>query len=319
MAAMLDCLSGHFTLERLADGVYAALHIEGGSAICNAGLMDLGGLVVVFDTFLTPQAAVDLKQCAISLFGGPPQVVINSHYHNDHIWGNQAFAPDALIVSSDQTRLLLDTEGKDELDWYRNNSDQQLTIMLQRYQDAIDEPSRTALLGMLGYYRGLVDALPTLTICKANTTFNGSLSLHGKKRTAELITFEGAHTASDTVLYLPSDGILFMGDLLFVRAHPFLCEGDPQKLIDALQTLNRFEASCFVPGHGGLGTHEDVASMIEYVEYCMKTAKQNLEDMKTNEDLESCQIPEKFGNWIMPQMFLRNLKSICERITGQTV
>ena len=56
--------SRHFWLERLADGVYAAIHAEGGAAISNAGIVDLGGRTLVYDTFLTPQAAADLRYAA---------------------------------------------------------------------------------------------------------------------------------------------------------------------------------------------------------------------------------------------------------------
>ena len=34
--------SKHCRLEKLAEGVYAALAIDGGGAMCNAGIVDLG-------------------------------------------------------------------------------------------------------------------------------------------------------------------------------------------------------------------------------------------------------------------------------------
>ncbi len=51
--------SRHFNLEQLADGVYAAIHAEEGWAICNAGIIDLGDRTLVFDSFMSPQAAID--------------------------------------------------------------------------------------------------------------------------------------------------------------------------------------------------------------------------------------------------------------------
>ena len=56
--------SRHFRLEQLADGVYAAIHSEGGEAIGNAGIVDLGDRTLVYDTFFTPQAAADLRFAA---------------------------------------------------------------------------------------------------------------------------------------------------------------------------------------------------------------------------------------------------------------
>ena len=89
--------SKHFTFERLAEGVYAAFHREGGWATANAGVVDPGDGVLVFDTFLTPDAAADLKAVAMAVTGKPVAYVLNSHFHNDHIWsglrngaGNQA-------------------------------------------------------------------------------------------------------------------------------------------------------------------------------------------------------------------------------------
>ncbi|MGH2563794.1 MAG: hypothetical protein ACRDE5_04740, partial [Ginsengibacter sp.] len=34
--------SNHFTIHKLAEGVYAAIAKNGGYAICNAGIIDLG-------------------------------------------------------------------------------------------------------------------------------------------------------------------------------------------------------------------------------------------------------------------------------------
>ena len=85
---MTDLLpSNHFTLQPLAENVFAAVAKDGGAAICNAGLVDLGGQILVYDTFLTPQAAQDLRDSAVKYFGRTPQLVIYSHFHNDHIWG----------------------------------------------------------------------------------------------------------------------------------------------------------------------------------------------------------------------------------------
>jgi hypothetical protein len=48
--------SRHFWLEELAEGVYAAIHIDGGTAIGNASIIDLGDRTLIFDSLFTPQA-----------------------------------------------------------------------------------------------------------------------------------------------------------------------------------------------------------------------------------------------------------------------
>ncbi len=63
--------SPHFTLERIGEGIYAAIHRSGGQAICNAGFVDLGDEILVFDSFLSLAAARDLKKAIDEITGKP--------------------------------------------------------------------------------------------------------------------------------------------------------------------------------------------------------------------------------------------------------
>ena len=300
-------------MRLLADGVYAAIHKEGGSAICNAGLVDLGGRLLVFDTFLTPQAAEELYQFALDQFNQAPQLVINSHYHNDHIWGNQVFIKEAQIISSTKTYQQCNTLGLEEYEWYTANAPKKLDEIQTQYQQSVDKESQDSLIGMLGYYAGLVEALPNLRVCKPNLTFDNQLNFFGDKRSAQLITYEGAHTGSDTVLYLPQDGIIFTGDLLFVDAHPYLSEGDPSLLMDALNRLLLLNASIFIPGHGPIGTVEDIQSMIGYVDECISIGEELALAGYEDEAISKIEMPKNYSGWNMPHMFYGNLVSISKR------
>jgi cyclase len=77
--------SQRFRIEKMAEGAYAAIHIEGGAAVGNAGIVDLGDRTLVYDSLFTPQAGEDLRTTAEALFGRPVAMVIDSHWHNDHI------------------------------------------------------------------------------------------------------------------------------------------------------------------------------------------------------------------------------------------
>lgn len=97
--------SSHFTIEKLAEGVFAAIHNDdGGLAICNAGIIDLGDKTIVLDPFISPVAARDLKNQAELLTGKPVSIVVNLDLHNDHTNGNQVFVPEANIISTPNTR-----------------------------------------------------------------------------------------------------------------------------------------------------------------------------------------------------------------------
>src|SRR5207247_5596516 len=72
----------HFRLEQVAEGAWAAI-ADSDLAAGNAGIVDLGGEMLVFDTSWTPEAARELAGL------GPVRWVANSHWHGDHVRGNQ--------------------------------------------------------------------------------------------------------------------------------------------------------------------------------------------------------------------------------------
>ena len=112
----------HFRIEQVADGVYAAINRQDGWAIGNAGIVNIGDTTVVFDTTLTPASAAELRDSAEYLTGHPVSLVINSHYHNDHTWGNMEFMPGSLFISSSVTRELMLEKGKAEYRYYKANA-----------------------------------------------------------------------------------------------------------------------------------------------------------------------------------------------------
>lgn len=309
MDQILSFQSDHFELHTLAEGIFAAIAKDGGAAICDAGLIDLGGQVVVFDTFMTPQAARDLCDFSSDTFGRPPQIVINSHYHNDHIWGNQIFASGAQILSSCHTRQLINTAGADEFQWYSAHSAERLEALQAQFQNTQDEEEKRSLLLWIGYYQGLVEAFPHLRVCAPDITFDCSLEIHGTHRSVRLITFEGAHTGSDTILFLPQEGIIFMSDLLFVNCHPYLADGDPLGLLKVLKEISQLDATRFVPGHGPIGTREDVRLLIAYVEGCFDTAQKLVgTGIANQEKFLELKVPLDFEAWQQPQFYRNNIE-----------
>jgi len=257
--------SRHFWLQRLAEGVFAAIHKEGGWAIANAGIIDLGDRTLVFDTFLTPQAAADLRAAAEELTGRPVATVVNSHYHNDHIWGNQVFSPQAEIVASDETRRLITSKGWEEYNWHRQAAPARLAALQDQYARTEDEAQRHELNLWITYYQGLVEAFPILKVRAPDVTFAQHLAFHGSQRLAEMMTYGGGHTDSDVLLHLPEEGIVFMGDLLFVGCHPYLSDGDPEALLRILNLVSLLRPRALVPGHGPVGTLEDLEWMRQYI------------------------------------------------------
>ncbi|MBN2045926.1 MAG: MBL fold metallo-hydrolase [Anaerolineales bacterium] len=306
--------SKHFTIHALTDSVLAAVAKDGGWAISNAGLIDLGGQIIVFDTFMTPSAAEDLRKFSVEHLGRPPTMIVNSHYHNDHIWGNQVFADEAVILSSLQTRELITTAGQEEFDYYSANSALRLEALQGEFQTAPEEEKKDLLL-WIEYYQALVEELPHTRVHLPQITFENRFKIHGTKYSAECFCFEGGHTGSDTVLYLAETGIVLMSDLLFVNCHPYLADGDLFKLLTTLGKLSQFDADQFVPGHGAVGTRKELDLMIEYVEQCIEISQSLVKSGDADEDgIKEVRVPAQFQHWQFPRFFQINIQFLCQAL-----
>ena len=113
--------SDNFTIEKIGPGVWAAINNDNyGKAISNAGIIDLGNKTLVFDAFMTPSAAWELRNIAKQLTRKQVTMVVNSHYHTDHVRGNQAFVPTASILSTSKTREMIRENEGEEKKWEKS-------------------------------------------------------------------------------------------------------------------------------------------------------------------------------------------------------
>ncbi len=163
--------SKHFSIEQLADGVYAVLARDGGGAVSNAGLVDLGDSTLVIDTFVTPTAGEYLRADAQRLTGRIPRYVVNTHFHNDHIWGNQAFLPEADIISTADTRVLIQTAGMEEYNGYHAISSDRLSKLQAQQGAAKTDAQRASFDLLIGFFSNLERDFPRLRVTLPNLVF----------------------------------------------------------------------------------------------------------------------------------------------------
>ncbi len=290
--------SSHFSLQEVGTGVYAAVATEGGFALSNAGIVDLGDATVIFDTFLHPRARQDLRRAAERLTGRPVAHVVNSHWHGDHIRGNQAF-DQVPVVGTTRTRELVLTKGREEL-----LADRETMPELLRQPHAqefpLPESERKLYEGWLG---GVVDALPGLRLREPNLTFDSALVLHGSRRSARILSFGGGHTLSDAFLYLPEDRILFAGDLLFSQFHPYPADGNPEALVEILERIRDLRIDATIPGHGPVGTIREIETMQRYVSSLLRKARELRSSGETKSAATQLTIPDEFGAWKFSRFF----------------
>lgn len=301
--------SPHFSLEKLAEGAYAAIAADTGFAVCNAGIVDLGDGSLVFDPFISPRAAADLRRAANALTGKPVLYVVNSHYHNDHIRGDQEFSG-AHIISTVQTREAIKENEPEEIAWEDTNAAAKLSSARTALDTLHGEDGRAELQFWVKYYESILDSHATLRTVLPDMTFEGKLVLHGPARSVELIEIGRGHTESDLILYLPTEKIAFMGDLLFINRHPYLPDGLPSDWVRALERVSALDVRTAVPGHGPVGNASHLATMVSYIKTVEGIGAELVSRNATDQEIASQVVPPAFQTWWFSRFFLPNLKCV---------
>ena len=309
--------SKHYTLEQLADGVYAALGAYDAGAVCNAGIVDLGEHTLVFDAFQTPQAAVDLQYACQKLTGRSASYVVNSHWHGDHVHGNSVFAGTARIIATEKTRELMGTLAAAEIAEDRATVDEFLASLETQRAEARDEGVHGRLAARISSTREYMAALPALELRLPDITFDERLVFHGSQRTAMLLTYGGGHTGSDAFLYLPDERIAYLADLLFIQVQPWLPDGDPDEWVRILERIEALDIATAVPGHGPLGTLADAPATRQYIGDCTRSAMEAVESGASLEETLRTPIPSQYAGWFYDSFWTQNLRFLYNRIAEQ--
>lgn len=96
-----------FEVQKLADGVYAAIATPGSKAVSNSGFIVNDSDVVVVDSHISPEAARALQEEIRKVTNKPIRYLALTHKHRDHIGGTTAFGPDVEIISHENTRAAM--------------------------------------------------------------------------------------------------------------------------------------------------------------------------------------------------------------------
>ncbi|OIO10665.1 MAG: hypothetical protein AUJ52_03650 [Elusimicrobia bacterium CG1_02_63_36] len=97
-----------FDLERVGDGVYAALSRRPAPpAVSNTAFVVLEDGVLVVDSHMKPEAATVLLREIAKVTDKPVRYLVQTHHHGDHVGGNPAFPGAIDIIAHESTRQTL--------------------------------------------------------------------------------------------------------------------------------------------------------------------------------------------------------------------
>ena len=311
--------SEHFDLHQLTDGVFAAIAKLQGAAYSNAGIIDLGDRTLVFDTFNTPKAARDLRLAAESLTDQQVSTIVISHVHSDHWMGNQVFSAQSTILSTAKIRAVMPEWGDDLLE-YKDDPTEVEDYLLeseQRLEKETDPRWQATLESNIRSTRFQLQSLPELVLRYPDQTFEGSMVFYGTQRKVELFSTGEGHSESDISLLLPDDRIAFMGDLGFFDTQPFLPYSQPEAWIKHLEMFEQSKYETFIPGHGRMGTKEDLALQRDYINGLKDQVSAVIAAGGTRDEALKIELPAPFDGWLYGGMgrFEANVNFLFERLS----
>lgn len=309
--------SDFFAIHQAGEGVWAAIVVPGSGALGNAAILDLGGQTVVVDTFMLPQAGETLRETAEALTGRAADIVVNTHFHGDHHYGNQAFA-ESTIVSTQLTKELLEGFGVPGVETWQTALRNQIAGFTETKTKQTDGRVRAALEAEIADKEQLLRAVPGITRISAQLTFTDELTLHGSARTARIMTFGAGHTRSDAFVYVPEEKVLVAGDLVLGNHHPAMLNGDTASWLRILERLEQeLAVECIIPGHGpvtGADCIEDMKSYLRDIPaYAQKAAASGL----SPEHWLSQGIPAPYDNWGSSHVFEWNFRWLFDHYSAE--
>ena len=237
-------------LHELGNSLYAYLQPDGGWGLSNAGLICDGehSLLVdtLFDGRLTERMLAAMRRATTA--AAQIDTLVNTHANGDHTYGNQLVGG-ARIVASERTAA-------------------EMAELPPSAFAALAEQAPN--MGPVGEFFlhcfGQFD-FTGLELVLPEETFAGELVLTVGSREVRLIEVGPAHTRGDTLVHLPSERILFSGDILFHEAHPIAWAGPVSNWIAACDRILAMDLELIVPGHGPLAEPAAVAELKAYFEY----------------------------------------------------
>jgi glyoxylase-like metal-dependent hydrolase (beta-lactamase superfamily II) len=204
-------------MRRVSGHVYAEIYFWG----CNPGFLVTSDGVVMFDTPQQPIDAVRWRERVLEQ--GPIRHLINTEPHIDHILGNAYFPGVEVIGQAGLRTRYLDAMPQ---------MGERLEPMKQSDPDSV-------------WLFGHPDYPPN----PPTRTFEYELTLRVGEHTIQCLHIPG-HTAPQTAIFLPDEGVLFTGDNIFHRVKTFIQEANPWEWLAALKRIAQLGAETIVPGHG---------------------------------------------------------------------
>jgi glyoxylase-like metal-dependent hydrolase (beta-lactamase superfamily II) len=159
-------------------------------------------------------------------------------------------------------------------------------------------------------FEGVTKRLP-------NTTFSGETQRKVGDKVVELIEVGPAHTNGDVLVHVPSDKVVFTGDILFIEGHPILWAGPVKNWINACDRIIGMQVDFVVPGHGPVTDNRGVRAVRDYLIYIDAESRKRFDSgmsaIETTKDIDL----SLFSSWGDSERIAVNVNSLYREYKGE--
>lgn len=219
------------------------VEVETGQRGSNHGLVTTSDGLVLIDGPHKPSDTLRLK-AEIERRGKPLRYILNTEPHGDH-WTSNAYFDVPVVAHEGVRRRILETD---------------IPGMLSRVATFGPDEGK-----LLENYRANAPVI----------TFDREMKLHVGDHTFRLVSMPG-HTPYQAAVVVEEEGVVFTSDNIFCQCHTWLQEADPERWLQALDSLGALREDTFVPGHGPVCDKryltEQRAFIQEWVDYVRAAA-----------------------------------------------
>lgn len=221
----------------------------------NVGLVHTPNGMILIDTTSSPAEI----QSTLEAIGARPEevrLVINTHFHDDHTWGNQIFDCPILAHRACQERMRAALENE----WSSG--------ALNSYLADLEKTDPQKASDFRKVLEGLVIKVP-------NTVFDDRLEgeLGGVRYH---VVHLGGHTPDLSIVWLPERKVLYASDLIFQGRYPYVFDADIPVWISALDRLLEYQAEVIIPGHGVRCGEAQIMELRNYLQDTWEKVKEHV-------------------------------------------
>jgi cyclase len=294
---------GFASVRKVGDGLYATISdpSKGFTTLSNGGFLIGKDAVLLIEGFASVPGASFQMDALRMVSQAPVKAALDTHYHYDHSCGNAFYGAQGIPLWAHASVAVRIAENYSPMQAHGQAAT--LGPHEKRVADAKSDILRQRAQGDLAAYTGLfktveasVLALPNHSIEPAKLPM--TIDLGGL---SAILEFHPGHSATDIIVRVPQQNVVYTGDLLFSGWYPVSI--DQKATISGWRdTLKKFAAydkdTIFVPGHGQICGQEGIASIREvFDDIAAQAEKMHQAGVPVQEAIDRYIVPDKFKNF----------------------